>query len=466
LAELVWKRKSRTGSRAHRRSRVAKARITDEVYGTASENAWQNRLVLGDAAGVLAGLKDELAGKVSLVYIDPPFDTGGDFNFQATIPGAPDGAPRICIPAYQDARGLDAWLEWFFETARLLHVLLADGGSLYVHLDAHVAHYAKVVLDEIFGAGAFQREIVWRIGWVSGFKSRAKNWIRNHDVILFFAKGGGRGLTFNKEYAPYPAGYVRRDGAPPRGRGYPLEDVWNASDLDRLDSIQIMSFSGEKVGFPTQKNEKLVARIVRASSSPGDIVLDCCVGSGTTAVVSEKLGRRWIACDASPIAIHAARKRLVALPDVRPFVVQRVSRANGSKRAMRSKRSKRSKPEPARKLSASVAVDGSTATIEIDSFVMPARVAPAAMRGGITHWSQWIEGWCVDWDHVGGALRVGSRAWRSRGQARLSLVASHAYDKPGRYVALVKTFDLLGGTTTQRLRVDIGQGRTRRRSSK
>jgi hypothetical protein len=441
LAELVWKGKSRTGSRAFRRPRVAPTRITDEVYGAASEDAWQNRLVLGDAAQVLAGLKDELAGRVSLVYIDPPFDTGGDFNFQATIPGAPDGAPRISIPAYRDARGLDAWLQWFFETARLLHALLADGGSLYVHLDAHVAHYAKVLLDEIFGAGAFQREIVWRIGWVSGFKSRAKNWIRNHDVILFFAKGGGRGLSFNKEYAPYPPGYVRRDGAPPSGRGYPLEDVWNASDLDKLDSIQIMSFSGEKVGFPTQKNEKLVARIVRASSNPGDIVLDCCVGSGTTAVVSEKLGRRWIACDASPIAIHAARKRLVAIPDVRPFVVESVSRAN------------RTKSEPARKLSASVVVDGSTATIEIDSFAMPARAAP--MRGGITHWSQWIEGWCVDWDHVGGALQVGSRAWRSRGHARLPLAATHAYDQPGRYVALVKAFDLLGGTTTQRLRIDI-----------
>ena len=143
--------------------------------------------------------------------LDPPFVTGSDFDFLAAIPGAPEGAPRIAVPAYRDAAGLDAWLTHFDSVARLLRELLADGGSLYVHLDAHVAHYAKVLLDEVFGAGAFQREIIWRIGWVSGFKSRARNWVRNHDAILFYAKGG-RGFTFHKEYIPYPEGYVRRDG--------------------------------------------------------------------------------------------------------------------------------------------------------------------------------------------------------------------------------------------------------------
>ena len=88
------------------------------------------------------------------------------------------------------------------------------------------AHYAKVVLDEVIGPGAFQREIIWRIGWVSGFKSRARGWIRNHDTILFYAKGG-RPATFHKEYVPYPPGYMRRDGAAPTGQGYPVDDVWN-----------------------------------------------------------------------------------------------------------------------------------------------------------------------------------------------------------------------------------------------
>jgi hypothetical protein len=400
-------------------------------------------LVLGEAEHVLSALMPRLAGKIALVYVDPPFVTGSDFDFLASIPGAPDGTARIAVPAYRDAAGLDAWLTHFHAVACRIRDLLAEGGSLYVHLDAHVAHYAKVLLDEVFGASAFQREIVWRIGWVSGFKSRARNWVRNHDTILFYAKGG-RGFTFHKEYIPYPEGYVRRDGVPPRGQGYPMEDVWNASDVDRLDSIQIMSFSGEKVGYPTQKNESLVARIVRASSSPGDIVLDCFAGSGTTAVVAEKLGRRWIACDASAIALHAARKRLLALPAASPFAIETAesaSRARG-----RSAR---------RELAARVAVHGRTCTIELESFALPARDLPPGAKGKASHWSQWIEGWCVDWDHRGGALRVGSRAWRRKGQASLPLSVAHSYERPGRYVALVRAYDVLGGSVTRELRVAV-----------
>jgi DNA methylase len=443
VARLVWKERRRP---REPRGAALPLQIDEEYGDPQTQGGWANRLVLGDQATILRSLARELEGAVSLVYVDPPFDTGGEFHFRATIPGVVD-APPITIPAYADARGRDAWLGWFLEAARRLHVLLAEGGRLYVHLDAHVVHYAKVLLDEVFGRDAFQREIVWRIGWVSGFKSRANNWIRNHDVILFYVKGSPRksprGVDFNKEYIPYPPGYVRRDGTPPRGPGYPLEDVWNASELDRLDSIQIKSFSGEKVGFPTQKNEGLLARIVRASSNPGDIVLDCFVGSGTTAVVAEKLGRRWVACDVAPIAVHTARKRLLALPDVRPFVVQSAGSSDAGAR---------------RKLSARVEVTGPTAVIVLDSFEMPARAAPAEARASVRHWSQWIDGWCVDWDHLRGAVRAGSLSFRSargRTASPLALRATHAYERPGRYVALVKAFDVLGGATTQRVDIEV-----------
>lgn len=445
MAELVWKGK---GSSPRRAAAAAAPRLTtDEIHGDRGHPgaAWRNRLVAGDAAEALRALLPELAGEVSLVYVDPPFDTGGDFDFLATIPGAPEGTPRIAVPAYRDARGLDAWLDWFHGVAATLRDLLARGGSLYVHLDAHVAHYAKVLLDEVFGPEAFQREIVWRIGWVSGFKSRARGWIRNHDTILFYAKGG-RPAVFHKEYVPYPPGYVRRDGQPPKGPGYPIEDVWNASELDRLDSIQIMSFSGEKVGYPTQKNESLVARIVRASSGPGDLVLDAFVGSGTTAVAAEKLGRRWVACDASPIAVHTTRKRLLALGDPRPFVVQSVAaRRDGAGRSTRA----------ASPLGARARVEGRTCTIELASFAPPARGEAQKARAHVAHWSQWLEGWCVDWDHRGGALHVGTRAWRSRRRPELALQLTHAYDRPGRYVALVRAFDVLGGVATRAVAVRV-----------
>src|SRR5690606_12655232 len=152
--------------------------------------------------------------------------------------------------------------------------------SLYVHVDPTVGHAVKLLLDEVFGPGCFQREIVWRIGWVSGFKTKARNWIRNHDLLFFYVKDPRR-FTFNKRILPHPPGYVRRDGSPPRGRGVPLCDVWNAGEgelslrgRESLDSIQIKSFSTEKTGYATQKNESLLRRIVEASSNPGDLVAD------------------------------------------------------------------------------------------------------------------------------------------------------------------------------------------------
>ncbi len=273
---------------------------------------------------------------------------------------------------------------------------------------------------------------------------------------------GGRPRTFHKAYIPYPPGYVRRDGKPPRGAGHPIDDVWNGSDSDRLDSIQIVSFSGEKVGYPTQKNESIVSRIVRAASSPGDLVLDCFVGSGTTAVVADKLGRRWIACDASPIAIHATRRRLLALADVRPFVVQSVGGAGTAGAARRGGEARKDAPERRgvrapgrRRLSARVRVDGMRATIELASFAVPRGEVPARARESVTHWSQWLEGWCVDWDHRGGPLNAVSRAWRTRGQASLPLTSTHAYEHAGQYVALVKAFDVVGGVASATIAIEV-----------
>jgi DNA modification methylase len=205
--------------------------------------------------------------------------------------------------------------------------LLTDNGSIYVHIDAHVGHYIKAVMDEIFGKDCFQREIIWRIGWISGYKAAAKNWIRNHDTILYYVKNPDN-FIFNKEYVPYPPGYTRRGGEQTIGKGYAIEDVWNANPFeyelkgdDSLDSIQIKSFSTEKTGFPTQKNESVIRRIIKASSNEGDLIADFFCGSGTTGAVAEKLGRRWIMADLSKFAIHTTRKRLLDIPGCKPFEV-------------------------------------------------------------------------------------------------------------------------------------------------
>lgn len=343
MAELIWEGKYDKQGRKAQPLRIPLPFQTVETVNESAEDRrrqrtlfeqgkptdWRNRLIWGDKKYVLPSLLEEFAGKVTLIYIDPPFATGDDFSFRVTINGeAFEKEPSLLeVKAYRDTwgRGIDSWLQWFYETVVLLYDLLADNGSLYVHLDWHVGHYAKCVLDEVFGYECFQREIIWRIGWVSGYKTAVKNWIRNHDTILFYTKHP-TDFVFNKLYIPYPPNYQRRGGTLPKGEGIPIEDVWGLYHEEGLTSIQIMSFSREKTGFPTQKPEALLGRIIKASSNEGDLVLDCFVGSGTTAVVAEKLGRRWIASDISRFAIHTTRKRLLQIPNLRPFVVQNLGK--------------------------------------------------------------------------------------------------------------------------------------------
>jgi adenine-specific DNA-methyltransferase len=276
---------------------------------------FRNRLLWGDNKLILSALRAEFSGRVNLIYIDPPFDVGADFTLNIELG---DGEGEIHkeqslleAVAYRDmwGKGTDSYLHMMYERLTLIKDLLAEDGSIYVHCDWRVSPILRLVMDEFF---SFQREIIWRIGWLSGYKTKAKNWIRNHDTVLYYTKNPDK-FTFNKEYIPYADDYRRRDGAKPEGAGYPMEDTWNCSEVDKLDSIQIMSFSSEKTGYDTQKNENLLSRIIKASSNKDDIVLDCFGGSGTTAAVAEKLGRRWITCDLGRYAIHTSRKRLIGV---------------------------------------------------------------------------------------------------------------------------------------------------------
>ncbi len=297
---------------------------------------WKNKLIWGDNKLVMSSLlKQGYAGKINLIYIDPPFYTGADFSYKTQIDDTEVKKEPSIIEqrAYKDtwSGGIASYLKYMYERLVLMKELLAENGSFYIHLDEHVSHYVKVLCDEIFGYENFQREIIWRIGWISGYKSSAKNWIRNHDVIFFYTKNY-QDFIFNKEYIPYPKDYKRRDGSIPEGKGYPIEDTWNCSELDILNSIQIMSFSSEKFGFATQKNEDLLKRIIMASSNPGDIVADFFCGSGTTLAVAEKLGRRWIGSDLSKYAIQVTRKRLLDIHNSKDLLDEKEERYGNSAR--------------------------------------------------------------------------------------------------------------------------------------
>jgi len=358
----------------------------------AQQQPWRNRLVWGDKKYVLPSLLPEFAGKVNLIYIDPPFDTGADFSFTAAVPDADDedesGLAFTKQPslieqkAYRDTwgRGLDSYLQWFYEAVVLLHELLAEDGSIYVHLDWHVGHYAKVVLDEVFGMEHFLAEIIWKRTNAKGLAFTA--YPTNHDVILYYAKSAR--YTWNRAFREHDPEYVKafyKYVDPETGRRYRLSDLtnpnpdrpnltyewkghkrvwrWTRDRMEEADRKGLIHYSStglasqkryldemegtpidslwddvkpiqaqalERLGYPTQKPECLLDRIINTSSNEGDLLLDCFCGSGTTAAVAEKLNRRWIACDLGRFAIHTTRKRLLRVSGVKPFVVQNLGK--------------------------------------------------------------------------------------------------------------------------------------------
>jgi site-specific DNA-methyltransferase (adenine-specific)/adenine-specific DNA-methyltransferase len=280
-----------------------------KVFGDVKDTEWHNMLIFGDNLQILKTLlKMKEDGKlknpdgsrgVKLIYIDPPFATYQEFF----------GSKGE--KAYQDKIIGANFLEWLRQRLVLLRDLLSDDGSIYIHLDWKKVHYVKTLMDEIFGEENFIREVIWRIGWVSGFKSVADNWVRNHDTILYYAKDAEQ-VIFNKIYTPYPPDYERWGGRP-KGKGLAVEDVWGVFPQEGVTSLQVVSFASQYTGFPTQKPEGLLGRIITASSNEGDIVLDAFAGSGTTGAVAEKLNRRWIMIDSSKFAIYTMIKRMLNL---------------------------------------------------------------------------------------------------------------------------------------------------------
>ncbi len=255
-----------------------------------------NFVIKGNNLLVLHSLLPKYAGKVKLIYLDPPYNTGSD-SF-----------------SYNDSFNRSSWLTFMRNRLELAKQLLSSDGAIYVQLDYHEVHYLKVLMDEIFGEENFQREIIWRIGWLSGYKTVDNNWIRNHDTILFYSKDATQ-LAFKKFYIP------RREYKPiAQGNSdrYPIEDVWNGNEYDDLNSIAIVSFAGETVSkllnpddeVKGQKSEKLIERIIKAHTQEGDIVLDFFGGTGTTGAVALKMGRKFILAEQLDKHLSIIQRRL------------------------------------------------------------------------------------------------------------------------------------------------------------
>ena len=633
-----------------------------DMFSAGRQTDWRNRLIWGDKKYVLPALLDEFAGKVDLIYIDPPFNIGANFSFSADIPDNPETEddetsnfirePSIIEQkAYRDTwgRGRESYAQWFYETVSLLRELLSDNGSIYLHIDYNMAHYCKVILDEVFGSENFRNEIIWKR---TTARTEGTKYNHIHDTIYFYTKSNK--YIWNIQYLPYNQGYLDSNfkldekgrlyrespltapgtrtglsgkpwkGLDPskigKGRHWAIPNnvrhllsentiddpiqalneleqigriVWAKDGEGRpnivqyademggvelqslwLDFSALSSNSNEHLNYPTQKPELLLERIIKSSSKENDLILDCFCGSGTTAAVAEGLNRRWITCDLGRFAIHTARKRLLSIPSVKPFVVQNLGKYErqawqaaefgNEKEAAKIARQYHHfildlyharpiegytwlhgikdgrmvhvgpvdspiSPNDIKQIAiefkkaqgtgkdapsvaavdvlgwdfafelneiasqqaaqaginvkfiriprevleqkaveqgdikffelAALSVDVQKKTqeviLQLTDFIIPPDDVPADVQKAITHWSQWIDYWAVDWDNKDDTFHNMWQAYRTRQDKTLNLKASHVYEEQGEYIVMVKVIDILGNDTTKTLKVSV-----------
>ncbi len=288
-----------------------------------------NLLIHGDCLSACAYLKSKNI-KVDLVYIDPPFASGANYakkiylrNGGKTEVENNDNSIGEEI-MYGDIWQKEDYLNWLYERLLAIREVMSETASIYVHLDWHIGHYVKLLLDEVFGEENFQREIVWENAALSGYKTQTNNWIRAHDTIFYYSKSDER--LFNKQKQPHRKEYLDRFDKTEENTGRKYFD--GRGEILYLDEIikkgkavgdvwyDIMSFqqlptASENVNYATQKTEELLKRIINSGSNDGMIIADFFCGSGTTAKVANDLGRKFIACDIGVNAVQTTRDRLV-----------------------------------------------------------------------------------------------------------------------------------------------------------
>lgn len=602
MTELMWEGKYKDGKK------VAPVRIAlpfqtietinesaedrnkrvSSLFQNKQETEWRNRLIWGDKKFVLPSLLPEFAGKINLIYIDPPFKVESNFSFKAQIGQAPNTKNKklteflkepniIEQKAYRDTwgKGLDSYMQWFYETIILCRELLAETGSIYIHLDWRVSQYSKVILDEVFGYNNFINEIVW---CYSGPGKLDNGFTRKHDIIFYYSKNENQNIH-NLQRVPHKSG-IHNKGAflgkvdndseeyikELEELGKRIEDWW--IDIYTADRVR-----SEKVNYPTQKPEALLERIINASSNEGDLVLDCFCGSGTTAATSEKLNRRWITCDLGRFAIHTARKRLLGIENVKPFIVQNLGKyerqqwmnaefenptdrinqeknyrhfinelykstnldgymwihgamtgrmihigsvdspitvedikqtilefwkiigkentatsngidflgwdfafnvnetaiefANSNKVNIRFKKIPREVLEKKAveqgdikfyelaSLQINTKITKQDLKIKLENFIIPPDDVPEDIRENITHWSQWIDYWSIDWNYKDDTFHNEWQSYRTKQNPKIELETSNLYETKGKYTVLVKVIDILGNDTTKSIQIEI-----------
>ncbi len=373
-----------------------------------------DRLILGDNLPALHALLADFEGRVSLCYLDPPFLSGKRFrarigrgedsrrpeSWQTTV-GYPD--------AWPDAA---AYLEMLYPRLEAASRLLSPAGVLVLHLDWHASAYGRLLLDEIFGPERLVNEVVWLYHGPSPIRSAFN---RKHDTLLIYSRSEDYTFHADAVRVPYDDATVRTFASSTRAgfgkrpnlaRGKVPEDWWYFPVVARLHR--------ERTGYPTQKPEALVERLILAFTSAGDCVADFFCGSGTTPVVASRLGRRWVACDSSALAVHTTHRRLLLEPASSPYALEQVEPLASEAR--------------------------STPRISLRT---QGRLVTAELLGGGLPLDE-VDLWEVDWEYDGRAFVSRAQAVRGWRAAALETSLRHEYPRPGRFALRVRVADRHG----------------------
>lgn len=341
--ELRW-----TGKRPYTSTEYYPAQLK-ESYGRSSDDGWMNKIYWGDNLQVMSHLLKDYRGQIDLIYIDPPFDSKADYKKTIELKGigkAVSDSTTFEEKQYGDIWTSDEYLQFMYERLILMRELLSSTGTIYIHCDWHKSHHLRMIMDEVFGIDNFLNEIIWSYGTYIG--QTKNNFPRKHDTIFVYTKTAEHkfnmlrdddlesdanykrwkkyfndknqicGDNFPEDDSKFN-GYIKRfekeNGRKPSTSsdvileisGKVIDDVWYIQSVN--------PFAKERIGYPTQKPEELLERILSASSNPGDIVFDCFMGSGTTQAVAMKLGRKFIGADINLGAIQTSTKRLIQVAE-------------------------------------------------------------------------------------------------------------------------------------------------------
>ncbi|MFX1328635.1 MAG: site-specific DNA-methyltransferase [Promethearchaeota archaeon] len=491
---MKWKGKKERNDLFLKISEINPFHIVDTYpvsgIGLKSEKEWHNLLIWGENKQVLKSLLNEFKKKVSLIYIDPPFATGGDFNLKIHIG---ENGKFLDNIAYKDKWGekLDSYLNFLYERLIIMKKLLANSGSIYIHLDWHISHYIKLIMDEIFGIENFRNEIIWAYPAAS-VKTR-KFYIRSYDTILFYSRSDD--YIFNddpniyQEFSDRVKNALKKDN---KGVFYYRGGSHNGKKLSRKVYVEkegifprdlwrdipyIRANTSEYQGFSTQKPERLLKRIILASTNKKDLVADFFCGSGTTLAVAEKLGRRWIGCDSNWQSIHITRKRILDIGKSNNLL-------NWSKPYNREHKSFKilsvdekneiiSVPEVfwnkdvndedifniqnTSNIKLKIHQNKNEIKVElIDYKICFDELISNEIKENVKSYSDWIDYWSIDFDYRGKDFRNIWFSYRTPKSRKLRLSSDPYYYKdPGDYVVFIKTIDILGIETIKSYKVKI-----------